>query len=338
MSNAVDLVDLAARANAAAQQWSPGCELDEVTFLPGGTVSIVYTARVRGGANGVDRVVLKVAPPGLEPKRNRDVLRQARCIDALSRVPGIAVPQVLFSDPGNPPAIPPFFATPFLSGECVEPLLVAPTNPVPPEIARARAFAAMDILVVMRTTAVESLGLDDEPVTTPADEVRRWVRTLETVPDELREGYQGAAEALLSAAPDLLGPSVVHGDYRLGNMLCDGVVVRGVIDWELWTVSDPRIDLSWMLFFTDEADHPSARHGVASGMPARSELLSYYERAVGEATKDLEWFDALTRFKEGAAMALIAKLARRRNPGAPDPFPPSVCRELIAQAASMMGA
>ena len=48
-----------------------------MTFLPGGTVSLVYTATVRGGRDGVERMVLKVAPPGLPPVRNRDVLRQA---------------------------------------------------------------------------------------------------------------------------------------------------------------------------------------------------------------------------------------------------------------------
>jgi aminoglycoside phosphotransferase (APT) family kinase protein len=273
----------------------------------------------------------------LEPVRNRDVLRQARCIHALSRVPGVAVPKILFTDPGEPTAVPPFFVTPFLAGECVEPLLVAARAPVPDEVARARAFAAIDILASMRKASIDAIGLDDEPVTTPADEVRRWVRTLETVPDDLREGYPAAAEALLASAPDLIGPTVVHGDYRLGNMLCDGTTITGVIDWELWTVSDPRIDLSWMLFFTDEADHPSARHGVPSGMPTRAELLAAYESAVGEATKDLDWFDALTCLKEGAAMALIAKLARRRNPGGPDMFPASVCTDLIARAESIVG-
>jgi len=332
----LDLDDLAARARAGAERWAPGCALEDVTFLPGGTVSLVYTADVRGGADGVERVVLKVAPPGLEPKRNRDVLRQARCIDALGRVPGVAVPKVLFTDPGSPPPIPPFFATPFLAGECVEPLLVAPTNPVPADVARARAFAAIDVLVAMRSAPAGAIGLGDEPVTTPADEVRRWVRTLETVTDDLRAGYPSAAEALLASAPELLGPAVVHGDYRLGNMLCDGTTITGVIDWELWTVSDPRIDLSWMLFFTDEARHPSASHGVPSGMPTRAELLAAYEDGVGESTKDLEWFDALTCFKEGAAMALIAKLARRRNPGGPDMFPASICTDLIARAESMV--
>jgi aminoglycoside phosphotransferase (APT) family kinase protein len=338
VSDALDRENLTARATAAAQQWAPGCTVEDVTFLPGGTVSVVYTANVPGGRDGVERIVLKVAPPGLEPVRNRDVLRQARCISALSGVPGIAVPQILFTDPGEPPGVPPFFVTPFLTGECVEPLLVAPSNPVTEDVVRDRAFAAVALLVAMHKASIEQLGLGDEPVTTPADEVRRWVRTLETVPDDLRDGYPRAAEALLASAPDLIGPAVVHGDYRLGNMLCDGTTITGVIDWELWTVSDPRIDLSWMLFFTDEADHPSARHGVPSGMPPRAQLLAAYESAVGEATKELEWFDALTCFKEGAAMALIAKLARRRNPGGPDMFPASICTDLIARAATMVGA
>jgi aminoglycoside phosphotransferase (APT) family kinase protein len=334
MADPLDLQVLTARATAAAETWAPGCLIDNMALLPGGTVSVVFSADVRGGPGGVERIVLKVAPPGLPPVRNRDVLRQGRCIDALSRVPGVAVPPVIFTDAGEPPEVPPFFVTPFLPGECVEPLLVAPRTPVPKDVARARAFAAVDLLVAMRRGSIGTLGLGDEPVMTPADEVRRWVRTFQTVPDELRDGYEAAAEALLATAPDIISPSVVHGDFRLGNMLCDGVTISGVIDWELWTVSDPRIDLSWMLFFIDEAEHPSASHGVPSGMPTRAEILEAYEAGVGEPTKDLEWFDALTYFKEGAAMALIAKLARRRNPGAPDMFPPSVCTDLVARAAS----
>jgi aminoglycoside phosphotransferase (APT) family kinase protein len=337
MSGELDVEDLAARATTSAQQWAPGCRVDEITFLPGGTVSIVFTGRVLGGPAGVDTVVLKVAPPGLEPRRNRDVLRQARCIDALGRVAGVPVPQVLFADPGQPVEVPPFFTTPMLAGECVEPLLVASKSPVAPDIARSRAFAAVDALAAIRKASPGAIGLGDEPVTTPADEVRRWVRTFETVPDEFRTGYQPAAEALLASAPELLGPAVIHGDYRLGNMLCDGTIITGIIDWELWTISDPRIDLSWLLFFTDEADHPSAQPGASSGMPSRDEILAAYEKAVGEPTKDLAWFDALTYFKEASATALIAKLARRRNPAGPDVIPPSFCTGLVQRAMSIVG-
>jgi aminoglycoside phosphotransferase (APT) family kinase protein len=337
MTNVLDVEDLATRATGAAQQWAPGCRIDDVTFLPGGTVSIVYTGQVRGGPDGVDTVVLKVAPPGLEPRRNRDVLRQARCIESLGRSPGVAVPAVLFTDAGEPPAVPPFFATPMLPGECVEPILVASSAPVTPDVARARSFAAVEMLATIRRASLRDIDLDDEPVTMPVDEVRRWVRTFETVPDEFRVGYEQAAEALLASVPDLVGPGVIHGDYRLGNMLCDGTTIAGIIDWEIWTVSDPRIDLSWLLFFTDEADHPSGRRGVRSGMASRDELLAAYEAAVGEPTADLAWFDALTYFKEASATALIAKLARRRNPDGPDVIPPTFCTGLIERAMAIVG-
>lgn len=337
MTDAMDLRDLAERATNAAQQWAPGCQIDDITFLPGGTVSIVYTGRVLGSSSPVEKVVLKVAPPGLEPRRNRDVLRQARCIDALGHAPGVSVPDILFTDLGAPVEVPPFFATPMLSGECVEPVLVAPNSPVSPDTARARGFKAVEMLAAVRKAAPATIGLDDEPLTTPADEVRRWVRTFETVPDEYRVNYEQAAEALLASAPELIGPSIVHGDYRLGNMLCDGTTISGIIDWELWTLSDPWIDLSWFLFFTDEAHHPSARHGIRSGLPSSDELLAAYEAAVGEPTKDLQWFDALTYFKEASATALIAKLARRRNPSAPEVISASFCTGLIERALSVVG-
>ena len=49
MAEPLDVQDLAVRATAAAQQWSDGCVVEDVTFLPGGTVSLVYTANVRAG-------------------------------------------------------------------------------------------------------------------------------------------------------------------------------------------------------------------------------------------------------------------------------------------------
>ena len=65
-------------------------------------------------------------------------------------------------------------------------------------------------------------------------------------------------------------------------------------------------------------------------------MLSAYEAAVGEPTKDLDWFDALTWFKEASATALIAKLARRRDPDRADIIPASFCLGLIERAAAAL--
>jgi aminoglycoside phosphotransferase (APT) family kinase protein len=178
---------------------------------------------------------------------------------------------------------------------------------MPETQSRARAFSAVRMLAALHRVDPVDIGLGDEEVITPVGEVDRWTRTFETVPDEVRVGYRACADALRARAPDPLPAVVVHGDYRLGNMLAAGPEVRAVIDWEIWSRSDPRIDLSWLLFFTDEARHPVVPTDLDSGMPSDVELLAAYETEAGGPVPDLGWFHALTRYKEAAAMALIAK-------------------------------
>ena len=91
--------------------------------------------------------------------------------------------------------------------------------------------------------------------------------------------------------------------------------MQAIIDWEIWSRSDPRLDLSWLLFFTEESWSPTGagRDGLRHAQrPGRSAL---YESETGSTVPNLDWFHALTRYKEAAAMALIAKLAVRRGQG-----------------------
>lgn len=94
--------ELTDRAAAVVGGWIPGATVDGVEPLTGGTSSLTYVAALAGVPAGYERVVLKVAPPGLAPVRNRDVLRQARLMAALARQPGVRVPKVLFCDAGAP--------------------------------------------------------------------------------------------------------------------------------------------------------------------------------------------------------------------------------------------
>jgi len=310
----LDLADVTQRANAAAQQWRPGCTVTDLTSLEGGTVGLVFSALVDGDM----KIVIKVAPPGLPPLRNRDVLRQAQAIRSLAGQPGVGAPEVFFTDPGEPNDVPPLFATSFIPGECNEPLLEANNSrALPPEVVRGRALSAARMLAALHRVVPSKAGLGEEPVTTLLGEVERWTRTFETVPDEVRVGYEAAADALRSTLPDAVAPVLVHGDYRLGNMLALNTEVTAIIDWEIWSVSDPRIDLSWFMFFTDEAGHPVVAPGTVSGMPVDRELLETYAEAAGTPPVDMEWFHALTRYKEAATMALIAKLAAKRDANTP---------------------
>ena len=111
--------------------------------------------------------------------------------------------------------------------------------------------------------------------------------------------------------PPALPDAICHGDYRLGNMLCDGGDVAALIDWEIWSLSDPRLDLAWFLFFTEEAEHPMASNPGPTGLPTAAALLGAYVAESGVEPANLEWFHALIRYKEAAATSLLIKRALR---------------------------
>ncbi|MGH3248238.1 MAG: phosphotransferase family protein [Trebonia sp.] len=305
------LAQLRDRVGRRVTQWRPSARVRGVAPLTGGTSSLTFLVELAGVAAGESPVVLKVAPPGLAPVRNRDVLRQARLQQAVQGAPRALAPDVLFSDPGDPPEVSPFMAMNLVPGDCVEPMLCADAErPSPPQV-RARFFDAVRVLALLHRIVPAEAGLGDEPVVGLADEVDRWTRAFATLPAELAGDYQRAAKALRASMPAPLPPVVNHGDFRLGNALCAGDTINAVIDWEIWSVGDPRVDLAWLTFFIDGAGHPAVAPGTVAGTPARDEIVRAYEEALGAAVPELGWFDALTRYKEAGVTGLLLKRAQK---------------------------
>lgn len=302
--------DLTVRTAAAVRGWVREARVEGIKPLSGGTSSLTYVVELSGVPAEYERVVLKVAPPGLEPVRNRDVLRQSRLMEVLTGRPGVRVPEVLFRDPGAPPAIPPFVAMQLVPGECVEPVLV-PRGTLPVDQVRDRAFDAARMLVDLHRVDPRRTTLAAEPVVSLSAEIDRWTRAFTTVSDDLRAGYEVVAQRLRATIPAAMAPVFTHGDYRLGNTLCEAGRVTSIIDWEIWSLGDPRVDVTWLTFFTDEARHPASLSDERTGMPGKAELVDAYQEARGEALPDLPWFEALTKYKESAATALLIKHARR---------------------------
>jgi aminoglycoside phosphotransferase (APT) family kinase protein len=300
----VDEVELQARIESLVPEFS----VAPITELQGGASSITYWTTLTKKDGTVEKVVVKVAPAGLEPSKNRDVLRQARVLEALKdRVP---VPTVLAKHAGGDLPIPPFFIMSFEVGECVEPNFIPPGS-IPAEDVRGRTLHAAEILGVLHQTDPEAVNLADEVPKTLREEVEHWINSFAVCDEDLREGTEDVGERLLATLPEQGPTTLIHGDYRLGNTLSEGPRVISVIDWEIWARSDARVDLAWFLMMSN----PDAAMGrsAAEGMPANEELLSVYEHHRGAAVKDLEWFDALVRYKQAAAGALIARNARRRG-------------------------
>jgi aminoglycoside phosphotransferase (APT) family kinase protein len=292
----------------------------DIRPLTGGASSLTYSARVDGRP-----VVVKVAPPGLPPVLNRDVLRQARVLRALHGT-AVPVPSVVWEDAGDPPDVPPFFVMEFVEGSSLEPLFDRDGEDDVAVVA-ARLTNAATTLAALHTLDPEQLGFGDEPLVGPADEIERWCRLLQTVDPALAPGWPDVASALHRTEPATAPAALVHGDFRLGNLLAEGATVTAVVDWEIWTVGDPRVDLGWFAVNADPRTYQRATR-YEHGLPSPADLITTYTAALGREVSDLRWFEALACFKSTATWSLIVKHNRRRSE--PDPDVEAIARVLPA--------
>jgi len=274
-----------------------GAAVTDVHPMTGGFSSLTYRARVDNQS-----VVVKVSPPGRRPVGNRDVLRQARILEALHSHSTVPVPEVLFVDPGSPPEVPPLFGMRFIEGDCLEPMAADRVDLPDPDVVRGRARHLTSVLANLQQSSTTELGVADEPISSALTQVSRWM-TMFRGTEASRALTLG--HCLEETAPEAAAPVLQHGDFRLGNALCRGDEVVAVIDWEIWSVGDPRTDLAWLLM---RAAPDQLHTGLPSapGMPTSEALLAHYASEVGRSPSDLEWFSALARYKYAAVVSQMA--------------------------------
>jgi len=277
-------------------------EVGELEVLPGGHSGLTYT--VKAG------YVVKAVPPGQKPLGRNDVLRQARVLRALAGS-AVPVPGVIATNEREPA----WFAMEFAEGEAIEPVLDGHT--LAPELARSRMLEAARLLRRLHDAG----PVPGEPPADAAGELERWTRTMHAVPAELRPGAEDLLRLLAADVPDDLPPVLVHGDFRLGNILFAGERATAVVDWEIWSTGDRRTDLGWFLLFADHCNFPALGTPVP-GLPSETELLAVY----GEELPAMAWFRALGRMKMAAIMGHNLRRHREGKHHDPDQerLPPTI--------------
>jgi aminoglycoside phosphotransferase (APT) family kinase protein len=282
----------------------PGVEVLRLGRLAGGNSSLTYVADVRRGTVSAT-VVVKTIPKGLTAVRNRDIVRQGTLMAAL-HAHGLEVPEVIAIDPGDPPESPPVMVTSFVEGDSFDPTSPNAAQESAPSAAETaeRALAAMGLLARIQHVTATELGIDAGAERSLSSELAHWSRAFETTSyaeDPIVTRTRGLLESTIPAEGRRV---LVHGDYRLGNMLCTGASIRAVIDWEIWSLGDPRLDLGWFVARSC-ATHPS--HPEDHALPAPDALLAAYAQQGGHGAEELAWFMSLSAFKHAAASALIDK-------------------------------
>jgi aminoglycoside phosphotransferase (APT) family kinase protein len=278
---------LAARVALVLRRARPGLEVGRLARLPGGHSGLTYRLETEEGP-----LVVKSVPEGQKAIGRHDMLRQARMIAALAPT-GMPVPAVVATDDAGPA----WFAMELVAGDSLEPVLDDPE--VPAALAAARMLRAAEILPMLHDVPLDKVPVDAEPLS-PLDELGRWARTMAAVPSDLVPEAELLHGRLAGTVPKPVAPTLVHGDYRLGNLICDGTEPAGLIDWEIWSVGDPRVELGWFLVFADGSNFPGVGREVP-GLPTAGDLVSAYA-ADGQPVDELAWFEALGRYKMAAIM------------------------------------
>jgi aminoglycoside phosphotransferase (APT) family kinase protein len=314
---------LVARITAQLAAEDHGLAVADVVPIVGGHSGLTYRVTTNGPS-----FVVKAVPEGQRSIGRHDMLRQARILRALGPT-DVPVPQVIIVDEVEPA----WFAMELVEGQSLEPVLDEPA--VEPALAAERMLGAAEMLRGLHAVPLDTIPFEGT-VLTPADELDRWARTMAAVPPELVEGAAALKDRLARDIPPGMAPTLVHGDYRLGNIIAAGTELAALIDWEIWSIGDPRVELGWFLVFADGTNFPGVGR-VVDGLPDAEELCAAYV-GDGEPLTDLAWFNALGRFKMAAIMG--HNLRRHREGRHHDPDQerlPETIRSLVRGAMQLLG-
>jgi aminoglycoside phosphotransferase (APT) family kinase protein len=249
-------------------------------------------------------VVLRRPPRGPLPPSAHDVLREARLLRALEPTP-VRTPRVLAACADAEVIGAPFYVMERIDGEVITTALPEPLDS-PAERGRI-ASELVEALVELHAadwTELELAGFG-RPSGYLERQLRRFAglwehnRTRE-VPEVAQVG-RWLAENLPPERP----ARIVHGDYRLGNVMFEASAparLAAILDWEMATIGDPLADVGYMLSHWRERGDPPSRFTLQTvtegdGFPDRRGLVELYARRSGRPVERLDWYVVLAVWK-----------------------------------------
>jgi aminoglycoside phosphotransferase (APT) family kinase protein len=165
----------------------------------------------------------------------------------------------------------------------------------------------------LHSIPIDLSGIGDEQPTTLRQELQRWSRLMERVPQELVSDGARLHQLLLAQVPDERPPTLVHADFHMGNMLFNGADVVAVLDWEIAEIGQPLIDLGCLCTVAMRR-----RFGEDTVPGGRLKLtVADYLDLYGAGEDEMRWYVGLSLYKYAAILAYSMHLhlsGRRHDP------------------------
>jgi len=304
-------IDAAAVSRFFAAQVPGGEGPLRFALIAGGRSNLTY--RVEATSSGRS-FVLRRPPLGHVLPTAHDMAREHRVLAALAGS-GVPAPRplALCQDPAVNGA--PFYVMSYHPGIVLHDDL--PEGFAATHTERRRmSLALVEALVSLHAIDYAAVGLGDfgRPDGYLERQVRRWSQQWERSKTRELPAIDELIRRLNAQLPRSPAPTIVHGDYRFGNMALapdDPGRIVAIFDWEMSTIGDPLADLGYTQLYWGEADDPPSRLVGAGGAAltarpgflTRDELAHEYALRSGRDVERIEFYEAIAGYK----LAVIAE-------------------------------
>jgi aminoglycoside phosphotransferase (APT) family kinase protein len=273
----------------------------ELRFISGGTQNEIYEIR-RGDLH----CAMRIPPPEAPAPRDEGIVREWRIIEALG---GTDVPhtEAIAVCTDQDVLGRTFYLMGYVDGWSPMTTDGWPA-PFDTDVAARQGLAYELVEGIARLSQVDwrAKGLDDlgRPDGFHERQVERWTRFVERIKGRELPGFDVAAAWLREHKPIDYIPGIMHGDYQFANvMFRHGGPARlaAIVDWEMGTVGDPKLDLAWVVQgWPEDTEAPEdafSSYVDMTGMPSRDAVLDRYAEVSGRQVDDIDYYVVLARWK-----------------------------------------
>jgi aminoglycoside phosphotransferase (APT) family kinase protein len=287
----------------------------EHRFISGGSQNDIYEIR-----RGELQCAMRIPPTSAPANRDDGIYREWRIIDALdgTDVPHTEAVAMCLDKSVLGRA---FYLMGFVDGW--SPMGVdrwpAPFD-TDLDARRGLAYQLAEGIALLSKVDWRAKGLDDlgRPDGFHERQVVRWTTFFERIQGRDLPGMEVAAAWLGAHRPLDYIPGLMHGDYQFANVMYrNGAPARlaAIVDWEMGTVGDPKLDLAWMVQgWPDRTDTPeaaTASYVDMTAMPSRSQVLAHYSDVSGRQVDDIDYYVILAKWK----LAIVLEQGYQRAGG-----------------------
>jgi aminoglycoside phosphotransferase (APT) family kinase protein len=246
--------------------------------------------------------VLRKKPPGKLLPSAHQVEREYRVMKALAKT-DVPVPEMLLLCEDHAVIGTPFFVMAYVHGRLLEDFTLPNQSP---QERRAIYLDVVRVLAALHSLNYADLGLDDfgKPGNYFSRQIGRWSKQYVAAKTDEIVSMEKLMAYLPENVPDDDTSCIVHGDYRMGNMLFHPTEPRVValLDWELSTLGHPLGDLGYSCMpYHSGVAGPISLEGLAgpqSGIPTQEEFIAEYCRLTGrESIPNLNFYLAFSFFR-----------------------------------------